>query len=283
MVDGELNSRKNGKSGVHSWLNEDETLDQLRCGGLQLIQHRRGYRFSLDPVLLAHFATVKPHEIVLDMGSGCGVIALLLAKLHNGVKVTGVEIQAAQAQRAQRSVRLNKLEEQVWIETADVCQWTPGAQILFDRVVCNPPFRSPQGGRLSAGDERRISRHEICGTLEDFVRTAARLVRGGGTLSMVHLPERFVDIVTAMRGGGLEPRRVRMVHSRWGEQARLLLIEARRGTGQGMVVEPPLYVYAEGVSAEGQVGSEKGQGGGGNASSARANYSAEVASYYDCC
>jgi len=264
----------------HGLINDDETLDQLCCGGLQLIQSRCGYRFSLDPVLLAHFATVKPRDYVLDIGSGCGVIALLLAKMYVGVKVTGVEIQAAQAERAQRSVRLNELEERVRIETGNVCQWMSAHQTVFDRVVCNPPFRSPRDGRISAGDERSIARHEICGTLEDLVRAAARLMRTGGTLSMVHLPERFVDIVSTMRSCGLEPRRVRMVHSRREEQARLLLIEARRGAGQGMVVESPLCVYADG-------GLNGRQEGAGNDARQRENqrdqYSAEVAGYYDCC
>lgn len=268
------------KLGEHSGVSSDETLDQLRCGGLKLIQPRRGYRFSVDPVLLAHFATIKPYEVVLDMGSGCGVVALLVARLYAGVEVTGVEIQASQAQRARRSVRLNELEERVRIETADVCEWVPAPHIVFDRVVCNPPFRSPRDGRISAGDERSISRHEICGTLEDFIRAAARLLRTGGTLSMVHLPERFVDIVTAMRLCGLEPRRVRMVHSRRGEQARLLLIEARRGAGQGMVVEPPLYIYA----AEGEDGSgDGGEDGERRGTHQRASYSAEVAGYYAGC
>ncbi|MFA5700019.1 MAG: tRNA1(Val) (adenine(37)-N6)-methyltransferase [Desulfuromonas sp.] len=272
------------KRGEYGTVSSDETLDQLRCGGLKLIQPRRGYRFSLDPVLLAHFATIKPYEVVLDMGSGCGVVALLVARLYAGVEVTGVEIQASQAQRACRSVRLNEMEGRVRIETADVCQWMPAPHIVFDRVVCNPPFRSPRDGRISAGDERSISRHEICGTLEDFIRAAARLLRPGGTLSMVHLPERFVDIVTAMRLCGLEPRRVRMVHSRRGEQARLLLIEARRGAGQGMVVEPPLYIYADGDAAEGEDGSgEGGEDGERRATHGRANYSAEVAGYYAGC
>ncbi len=261
-------------------VNNDETLDQLRCGGLKLIQHRRGYRFSLDPVLLAHFATIKPQELVLDIGSGCGVIALLLARMYPDIEVTGVEIQLAQAQRAQRSVLLNGLEGRVRIDTADVREWA--SPFEFDRVVCNPPFRSPLDGRISTGDERSISRHEICGALEDFIRAASRLVRTGGTLSMVHLPERLVDIMTNMRCCGLEPRRVRMVHSRQREQARLLLIEARRGAGQGVVVEPPLVVYAPvaGYGVEGEDGEQASAGGDVHQ---RDNYSAEVAGYYACC
>ncbi len=269
-------------------ISDDETLDQLRYGGLQLIQHRRGYRFSLDPVLLAHFATIKPHEVVLDMGCGCGVIALLLAQMYVDIEVLGVEIQAAQAQRAWRSVCLNALEERIRIENTDVCQWIPTPPVVFDRVVCNPPFRSPRNGRISAGDERSISRHEICGTLEDFIRAAARLMRSGGTLSMVHLPERLVDIVSVMRTCGLEPKRVRMVHSRRGEQARLLLIEARRGAGQGMVVESPLYVYADdgGTPDSGDLrrkGRQDREGDNCRHDNQRNKYSAEVAGYYDCC
>ncbi|MCA1796685.1 MAG: methyltransferase, partial [Geobacteraceae bacterium] len=151
-------------------LEPGETLDQLCCGGLQLIQHKNGYRFSIDPVLLAHFATLKPGERVLDMGSGCGVLALLVARRLEAVDVVGVEVQALQAQRAQRNVYLNSLEHRVRIETGDIRTWIEGQERLFDRVVCNPPFRGAAQGRISAGEERRVSRHEMHGTLHDFVR-----------------------------------------------------------------------------------------------------------------
>ncbi|MFA6686847.1 MAG: methyltransferase, partial [Desulfuromonas sp.] len=129
----------------------DETLTQLRSGGLQLIQAEKGYRFSLDPVLLAHFVTIKPGERVLDMGCGCGVIALLLARRVKDSEVVGVEVQAQQADRARRNVRLNALEARVQIEVGDIRTWGQGQEDEFERVVCNPPFRASCQGRISRG------------------------------------------------------------------------------------------------------------------------------------
>jgi len=248
-----------------------ETLNQLCCGGLQLIQAQNGYRFSLDPVLLTHFATLKPGERVLDMGCGCGVIALLLARKVEDVEVVGVEVQVPQADRARRSVRLNELEERVQIETGDVRTWAQGQEARFDRVVCNPPFRARCRGRVSTGEERRVSRHEMHGTLRDFIRTGARLLRKGGTLSMVHLPERLTDIMLEMRTCRVEPKRMRMVHSRNGEGARLLLVEGRSHGRPGLEVEAPLFIYVDDEVA------------GGVATPPQRNYTAEVAGYYDLC
>ncbi|MGM0416480.1 MAG: tRNA1(Val) (adenine(37)-N6)-methyltransferase, partial [Thermodesulfobacteriota bacterium] len=180
----------------------DETLNQLRCGGLQLIQSQNGYRFSLDPVLLANFATLKPGEHVLDIGCGCGVIAQLLACKDEGVEVVGVEIQERQADRARRSVIVNGLEGRVRVEVGDIRTWVHGREGTFERVVCNPPFRASCQGRIAAEEERRVSRHEMHGTLRDFIRCGVQLLRKGGTLSMVHLPERLTDIMLEMRSCG---------------------------------------------------------------------------------
>lgn len=249
----------------------DETLNQLRCGGLQLIQAQNGYRFSVDPVLLAHFATLKPRERVVDVGCGCGVIALLLACRVDNAEVVGVEVQAHQAERARRNVRLNALDDRVRIEAGDVRTWAREQEAMFDRVVCNPPFRPACRGRISAGEERRIARHEMYGGLRDFIHTGAQLLRQGGTLSMVHLPERLTDIMQHMRTCGVEPKRMRMVHSRMGEGARLILIEGRRYGRPGLAVEAPLFIYADAAA------DHRGD------PPAQRNYTAEVAGYYDLC
>jgi tRNA1Val (adenine37-N6)-methyltransferase len=192
--------------------------------------------------------------------------------MFEDVEVVGIEVQAPQADRARRSVYLNALEERICIEVGDVRTWAQEQETPFDRVLCNPPFRSGSRGRVSAGEERRISRHEVYGTLHDFISSAAQLLRKGGTLSMVHLPERLADIVLAMRTCGVEPKRMRMVHSRKGARARLILVEGRRDGRPGLEVEAPLYIYADGAGAH-------------NAESARPqrNYTAEVAGYYDLC
>ena len=222
----------------------DETLDTLKGGTLKVIQHRDGYRFSIDPVLLCSFATVAAGERVLDLGCGGGIMAMLLAQRYPDCACVGVEIQNRQVERARRSVVLNALADRVQIHCADARHLQADDYGLFRRVVCNPPFRSCASGRCSHGDERSISRHELCGGVADFAAAAARVLEHGGTLAMIHLAERLVDVLAAMRAAAIEPKRLRLVHSRPGDSARLLLVEGRKGGRADLSVEAPLYIYS---------------------------------------
>lgn len=224
-------------------LEPGETLDTLHGGAVQIIQHQKGYRFSIDPVLLANFVTISAGARVLDLGCGSGIIALLLARWSSAEKVVAVEIQPAQAARAQRNVVLNGLVEKVEIYQADLRQLHARDMGLFDVVVANPPFRAPQTGRCSLGDERAQSRHELAGGLDDFLATASALLIRGGAVAVIHLAERVVDILAGMRAVNVEPKRLRMVHSRQDCQARLVMIEGRKHGRPGLQVEPPLFVY----------------------------------------
>ncbi|MDY0189746.1 MAG: tRNA1(Val) (adenine(37)-N6)-methyltransferase [Desulfuromonas sp.] len=224
-------------------LKPDETLDTLRGGAIKIIQHQKGYRFSIDPVLLANFATIGSGARVLDLGCGSGIIALLLARWSGAANIVAVEIQPAQVERAQRNVRLNGLDERVEIRQVDLRQLREKDVGLFDTVVANPPFRAAQTGRCSLGDERAQSRHELAGGLDDFLATASALLRRGGNLAMIHLAERSVDILARMRAVNVEPKRLRMVHSRQDCPARLVLVEGRKQGRPGLQVEPPLFVY----------------------------------------
>lgn len=233
-------------------IHPDETLDDLRPGGLKIIQKRDGYRFSLDPILLCGFARLDGVTAVLDLGTGSGVIPLLLARRSGATRILGMELQAAAADRARRSVELNGLTERVEIIEGDVRQVTgqlgPGS---FDLVLSNPPFRPGGSGRIAPGAERAAARHELAGGLQDFVAAAARLLRPGGRCCLIHLAERLTDLLVELRGAGLEPKRLRLVHSRAGEEARLVLVEARRGGRPGLMVEAPLVIYdGEGYGAE---------------------------------
>lgn len=234
------------------WLQEGETLDDLRLGGLKIIQQKDGYRFSLDPVLLCAFSQVARGETVVDLGTGSGVIPLLLARQTDAARIIGVERQPALADRARRSVALNHLEDRITIQSGDLRQvrslfGAESAQV----VVANPPFRKTDSGRLSPQSERAQARHEVAGGLTDFVAAAAYLLGSGGRCYLVYLAERLAELLEALRRAGLEPKRLRCVHSRVGETARLVLVESRRGGGVGLTVEPPLYVYeGEGYSAE---------------------------------
>ncbi|PLX99981.1 MAG: SAM-dependent methyltransferase [Desulfuromonas sp.] len=222
----------------------DETLDTLPIGNLRLFQARNGYRYSLDPVLLADFVGTGNWKRVVDLGTGSGILVLLLAELTAASELIGVERQAEMAERARRNIELNSYQERVRICEADIRDL--GAEITAgwaDLVVTNPPFRPPGGGRIAPDDERAAARHELAGGLLDFLSMAARLLKYGGSFALIHLAERLPEIFSEMRTEGLEPKRLRMVHPRMGEGARLVLISARKGGRPGLKVETPLYIY----------------------------------------
>ena len=201
-------------AGAYSLQREDETLDTLFEGKLKLFQGRRGYRFSLDALLLAHFMTCRRGETIADLGTGNGVIALTLAYLHSSLSITGVEIQLSMVDRASRNVRMNGFQERVTISQADVrnIQETFSPE-SFAAVVCNPPYRRTTSGRISPNVERKIARHEIAAGLADFLRAGAYLLPIKGRIAMVYPALRVVDLLQSMRNANLEPKRLRMVHS----------------------------------------------------------------------
>jgi tRNA1Val (adenine37-N6)-methyltransferase len=225
-------------------LRRDETLDDLRPAGLKIIQKRGGYRFSLDPILLCAFARVKEGETVADLGTGSGVIPLLLASRSKAGRIVGMEIQPELADRAGRSVRLNALEGRVEILEGDLRD-PPKSLALrsFDVVLSNPPYRRQESGRKAPVAERAAARHELAGGLEDFIEAAAYLLKHGGRFYIVYLAERLAELLEGMRKERLEPKRLRCVHARGGDEARMVLVEGRKGGRAGMAVEPPLFVY----------------------------------------
>ena len=224
----------------------DDSLDTLIDRKLRLYQSRMGYRFSLDALLLAHFVTVKARERIIDLGAGNGTIALLLSHLHPAASITGVEVQPAMVERAQRSVELNGLQERVAVVPGDLREiGALFAPSTFDAVVSNPPFRKPSSGRISPHQEKQIARHELKGALRDFLAAAAYLLRLRGRLALIYSAERAVELLAALRGAGLEPKRLRWVHSFAGDAALLLLVEAVKGGRSGVEVEAPLIIYRE--------------------------------------
>lgn len=222
----------------------DDSLDTLIEGKLRLYQSRMGYRFSLDALLLAHFVTVKPRERVVDLGAGNGTIALLLSHLHPSASITALEVQAAMTERATRSVALNGLEERVAIIAGDLRDiGSVLAPSSFDAAVSNPPFRKPGSGRISPQREKQIARHEIKGGLKDFLAAAAFVLRPKGRLALIYSAERAVELLAMLRAAGIEPKRLRWVHSFAGDAALLLLVEAVKGGRSGVDVAPPLVIY----------------------------------------
>ncbi|WP_305043173.1 tRNA1(Val) (adenine(37)-N6)-methyltransferase [Geoalkalibacter sp.] len=223
----------------------EETLDELRIGKLKILQAKNGYRFSLDPVLLCAFARVGKGERVADLGTGSGVMPLILARRSEAEEIVGVEVRADMAARARRSVALNGLEGRIRILEADVREIARSlAPQSFAVVLSNPPFRAPGSGRLAPVGERAAARHELAGGLDDFLRAAAWLLGPGGRFYIIYLAERLADLLEGMRRAGLEPKRLRCVHGRLGEPARMVLVEGRRGGRPGLALEAPLLVFA---------------------------------------
>jgi tRNA1Val (adenine37-N6)-methyltransferase len=227
-------------------LTADETLDLILDGRLKVIQPRCGYRFSADAVLLAHFARPKPSERVLELGTGCGVVAMILALLHKPREVVALELQPAMARRAERNCMLNGLDT-ISVVCGDLrARAIAGlAQQSFDWVIANPPYRMMNCGRSSPNISRRIARSEHTATATDFIRAAARYARYGGRVAIVFAANRCAELLTVLRIHRLEPKRIRMVHPRAGLPAATVLVEARKGGGVEVLVEPPLVLYRE--------------------------------------
>ena len=227
-------------------LMENERLDDLQRNGLKIIQKTDGFCFGMDAVLLSGFASVKPGERALDLGTGTGIIPLLLSAKTKGDHFTGLEIQTEIMKMAQRSVALNGLEKKIDIIQGDIKEASRifGAA-SFDVVTSNPPYMNDAHGLKNPGDVKAISRHEVLCTLEDVVRERTKALKPGGRFYMVHRPHRLAEIITVMRQYKLEPKRMKFVHPFADKDANMVLIEAVRGGGAWLKLEPPVIVYKE--------------------------------------
>lgn len=225
---------------------EDERIDDLQRNGYRIIQKKKGFCFGMDAVLLSGFARVKEGETAVDLGTGTGIIPILLEAKTEGKHFTGLEIQEEVAEMASRSVLLNGLEERVAIVRGDIKE---ASQLLgrasFDVVTSNPPYMNDQHGLKNPQEMKAISRHEICCTLDDVCREAAALLKPGGRFYMVHRPHRLAEIISALKLYKLEPKRMKLVHPFVDKEANMVLIEAVRGGRSMMKVEAPIIVYKE--------------------------------------
>lgn len=227
-------------------LMENERLDDLQRNNLKIIQKTDGFCFGMDAVLLSGFASAKAGEKVLDMGTGTGIIPLLLSAKTEGEHFTGLEIQEEIAGMAARSVALNRLEEKIEIVKGDIKEASRifGAA-SFDVVTTNPPYMNDAHGLKNPTEVKAISRHEVLCTLEDVVREGAKVLKPGGRMYMVHRPHRLIEIINTMTKYKLEPKRMKMVHPFKEKEANMVLIEAVRGGGAWLKVEAPVVVYKE--------------------------------------
>ncbi len=226
----------------------NERVDDLQLGGLSIIQNPDWFCFGVDAVLLTDFAkkSIKKNSNVLDLCTGNGIVPLLLAEKSSASHITGVEIQAPVAEMANRSVVLNSLTDKIDIICDDLNNSVERfGKCSFDNITCNPPYKEAAGGLKNDADRVTIARHEIFCTLEDIIRVSAQLLKPYGKLTMIHRPERLVEIICLMREARLEPKRLRFVHPSAGKTANMILIEGAKYGNPKLFLDPPLYVYGE--------------------------------------
>ncbi len=227
-------------------LKENERIDDLKCKGLKIIQNPKGFCFGIDAVLLGNFCEIKKEAKVVDLGTGTGIMPILIAGKSSAKKVYAVEIQEKVADMAKRSVLLNKLEKRIEIINEDLknIEGVIGVNSI-DVVVSNPPYMNPSGGLKNPEDLKAISRHEIKCTLEDVIKTAGRLLKHNGHFYLVHRPHRLVDIMCLCRKYKLEPKKLRFVHPSKNKKPNLLLLKCIKAARPELKLLDPLYVYKE--------------------------------------
>jgi len=219
------------------------THDTLFSGKLVCYQHRNGYRFSIDAVLLAHF--IHPHnQTILDLGAGSGVISLILAYRNPLVQVTCLELQEPLCQLLKQNIAANQLEGRLRLVSADFRQMAkvirPGS---YDYVVCNPPYYQLGTGRKNPDQEQAIARHELRADQGDVIGACNYAVKTKGKVALIYPSERAASLLTNLKVSGLEPKRMQVIYPYPGAQATQVLIEAVRCGGEGMVILEPFYVY----------------------------------------
>ena len=220
-------------------LRPHERVDSLMDGRLRLLQSKDGYRFSIDALLLSEFVTVRPGDVVVDLGTGCGVILLALLITRPIGHAFGVEIQEELATQAARNAILNGFEHKMEVVRGDI-RHPPLVRGSADLVVCNPPYRQVKSGRINPDPRRAIARHEILASIDDILRAARGILRKRGRLAVIYPSVRLADILIKMRRFNLEPKKVQINHPSLESSAKLALIEAWVGGRPGLEICPPV-------------------------------------------
>jgi len=225
---------------------EGERIDDLQRCGYKIIQNPEKFCFGMDAVLLSGFTKVNRGDTVVDLGTGTGILPILLEAKTEGSKFIGLEIQKDSAEMAERSVRLNNLSEKITIINDDI----KNVKQIFrpeeaNVVVSNPPYMINDHGIQNGDEPRTIARHEVKCDFQDVVNAAKYLLKNGGKFYLVHRPFRLVEILSTLKASGLEPKRMQLVHPYIDHEPNMVLIEALKGGKSRIQIEKPLIVYKE--------------------------------------
>ena len=227
-------------------LNENERIDDLEFKNLKIIQNKDGFCFGIDSILLVDFAKNIKNAKVIDLGTGTGIIPILLSSKTENTSFVGVEVQPEVCKMAERSVKLNNLENKIEILNLDILDLSKKyPQSSFDIVISNPPYKKINTGIVNENNKKLISRHETTASLEDFIKTATFLLKDFGELYMVHRPERLVDILSIMRKYKIEPKKIKFVYPNKNKKTHLVLIKGINKGNPFLEFENNLYVYDE--------------------------------------
>ena len=225
-------------------LRADESIDDFMDGRIKLIQSKKGYRFSIDAIFLSEFVSIRPGDTIVDLGTGCGIIPLIILLKKMAGYAYGLEIQPVLANQAVRNAALNGFEKKMGVILGDI-RHPPFLKASADVVVCNPPYRRRETGRINPDPQRAIARHEIRASLDDILDTAHSLLKPKGRLAMVYPASRLVDIIVRMRRFDLEPKRIQVIYPDIKSEAKLVLIEAATEGRGGLKFLEPLIDQGE--------------------------------------
>jgi tRNA1Val (adenine37-N6)-methyltransferase len=220
------------------------TEDRFFNGAIRIRQRKDGYRFSIDAVIVASGLAPKAGDTVVDLGTGCGIIPLILAYRYDDIRLVGVEIQPELAKLAEYNCRQNLFEDRLHVVHADIRSLHPDqVNGLVQWVVCNPPYRRPNSGRINPNKERALARHEININLSQLMRTSKKLLTIGGRFVTIYPAERLVELLCEMRSHGIEPKSLRVIHSCANENAKLVLVRGAKGGRPSVEIQSPLEIY----------------------------------------
>lgn len=226
-------------------LKKNERIDDLEFNNLKIIQNKQGFCFGIDSILLSNFAkNIKNNSRIIDLGTGTGIINILLSAKTNASELIGVEIQKDVADMAKRSVELNNLNHKIKILNTNILEVKNiYKKNSFDVVVSNPPYKKINTGLINKNDKKMISRHEITASLNDFIHIASYLLKDYGEFYMVHRPERLVDIFSIMREEKIEPKKIQFVYPNKNKKANLILIKGVKKGNAFLEYDNNLYIY----------------------------------------